>query len=59
MKGNSLSFAPPSAREGKFVAKIDLEEAKSLNDMWSNAIVMYVVDQSPSLESVNRFICPG
>lgn len=51
-KGNYLQFTKPTLKDGKLVAKVENDEVKKLNAMWSN--VMYFMGQSLTLDY--RFI---
>ncbi|XP_056698436.1 uncharacterized protein [Spinacia oleracea] len=55
-KGISLNFIAPTVCDGTPIAVLDKNELQKMNDLWGNAIVMYVVGEKPSIGVVLRFI---
>ena len=55
-KDMSLKFVASILHSGKCFAKIDKSEVKQLSDVWANAIVLYVVSQTPSIGAIIRYI---
>ena len=55
-KGMSRKFVSLSIKNGKSVAQIDMQEVAHLTEIWANAVVLYVVGQTPTLGAIIRFI---
>lgn len=55
-KGKPLQFSSPLFREGKVVVKVDVNEVNSLNKIWNNSIVLNVVGQTSTIDSVYRYV---
>ena len=55
-KGFALNFIAPTVCDGKPIAVLDKHEIQKMNDLWGNAVVMYVVGEKPSIGSILRFI---
>ncbi|KAG5575962.1 hypothetical protein H5410_056096 [Solanum commersonii] len=44
------------AKEGKLVVKLSEEDKEIGNEIWSNAIILYVIGNTPSIGAIMRFI---
>lgn len=55
-KGMSLKFVMPLVKDGKSIAQIDKHEVAQLSDVWANVVVLYVVDQTPSIGTIIQYI---
>ncbi|XP_021847237.1 uncharacterized protein [Spinacia oleracea] len=52
----ALNFIAPTVCDGTPIAVLDKNEIQKMNDLWGNAIVMYVVGEKPSIGAILRFI---
>ncbi|XP_021835842.2 uncharacterized protein [Spinacia oleracea] len=55
-KGKALSFVAPVCTDGKVIACLQQSELNRCNSLWSNAVVMFVIGETPTIASVMRFI---
>lgn len=55
-KGSSLKFVALSMKEGTMVAKLDKDEVNHLAEVWSAALIVYVVGHTPSIGMILRHI---
>ncbi|XP_010682612.1 uncharacterized protein LOC104897432 [Beta vulgaris subsp. vulgaris] len=54
--GMSLKFVAPVIVNGDRVAKLDKIEIEKQSECWMNAVVVYVVGQNPTLNSIYQYI---
>lgn len=55
-KGMKLGFVPPTIKEGSSVVKLQKEKIDQMNDKWLNAVVMYVVGETPTITAITNFL---
>ena len=55
-KGASITFIPPVMKDGKHVAQLSKSEVDELTKVWSTAVILYVVGQTPSIGVITRYI---
>ncbi|XP_048494461.1 uncharacterized protein LOC125494741 [Beta vulgaris subsp. vulgaris] len=51
-----LKFVAPSIVNGDRIAKLDKVEIEKQSECWMNALVVYVVGQNPTLNSITQYI---
>lgn len=54
--GINLTYVPPEIVNGRPVARVDPNEFQSCSDEWRNALVMYVVGETPSYSFMDKYI---
>lgn len=54
--GVTLDYLPPVVQQGKRVAKLLDSELKEGSKKWENALIVYIVDLNPSLQSIRSYI---
>lgn len=52
--GVELGFVTPLVKDGKKIAQLQQPELDAMADKWQATIVMYVVEESPTIASVKR-----
>ncbi|KAG5581461.1 hypothetical protein H5410_052088 [Solanum commersonii] len=55
-RGMELSYVPSVIQEGKPVVKLSEEDVEIENEIWGNAIILYVIGNTPSIGAIMRFI---
>lgn len=55
-KGSQLSYVAPVLKDGKPTACLSSDDISAATSKWENAIIMYVIDDCPSLKYINTFI---
>ncbi|KAH0639330.1 hypothetical protein KY290_036591 [Solanum tuberosum] len=55
-KGMNLSYIPRVIQEGEMVVQLTEEDVEEENEVWVQAVVLYVVGNTPSIGTVERFI---
>lgn len=55
-KGVALAFLAPIYKEGKKIAQLQKTDVDIGTEKWLNSVVLYVVGDTPTIASVNRFI---
>ncbi|XP_019256828.1 PREDICTED: uncharacterized protein LOC109235244 [Nicotiana attenuata] len=56
MKGMNLQFIAPIVQNGEKMVKIEGEDVEQETAKWKNAIVIYVIGDSPSIGAMDRFV---
>ncbi|XP_019241874.1 PREDICTED: uncharacterized protein LOC109221897 [Nicotiana attenuata] len=54
--GMKLEYIPSSHREGKLVIQIEEEDVNELNEYWDNAVIGYVLGDTPYEKSMVNYI---
>lgn len=54
-KGMSLSYTQPHKCDGVCTVNIDAVEARKLATLWESALIVYVVGNNPTVESLRKF----
>lgn len=52
----SLKFVEPVIKDGEKVIELDKEEIEKENSKWKQALIVYVVGDSPTIGALERFI---
>ncbi|XP_019241918.1 PREDICTED: geranylgeranyl transferase type-2 subunit beta 1-like [Nicotiana attenuata] len=56
MKGMNLQFIAPIVQNGEKMVKLEAEDVEQETEKWKNAIVIYVIGESPSIGAMDRFV---
>ncbi|XP_057250647.1 uncharacterized protein LOC125497821 [Beta vulgaris subsp. vulgaris] len=51
-----LKFVAPTVVDGVSIAKLEKAEVDKMNEIWMNAVIVYVVGQNPTLTALKSFI---
>ncbi|XP_048501322.1 uncharacterized protein LOC125497704 [Beta vulgaris subsp. vulgaris] len=54
-KGMNLSFIAPMVVNGESVAQLDKNDIENMSEQWGNALIVYVIGQSPSLMAITNY----
>ena len=55
-KGMGLKFVSPTVIDGVSIAKFEKYEVVKMNEIWMNAVIVYVVGQNPTLTALKSYI---
>ncbi|XP_075083460.1 uncharacterized protein LOC142167200 [Nicotiana tabacum] len=55
-KGMNLTFIAPQIRNGVKIVQLEKEEVDRETEKWRNAVIMYVIGETPTIGAVERFI---
>ncbi|XP_057250082.1 uncharacterized protein LOC130591164 [Beta vulgaris subsp. vulgaris] len=55
-RGMGLKFVAPTVVDGVSIAKLEKAEVDTMNEIWMNAVIVYVVGQNPTLTALKSFI---
>lgn len=55
-KGMSLNYVNPVMRSGEQVIELKKEEVDKANAEWKQALILYVVGESPTIAAIERYI---
>lgn len=58
-KGMQLDFTLPDFVNGIGVVNVDVVEARELIGIWDRYLIAYVVGETPTIESMRRFVASG
>ncbi|KAF3625627.1 hypothetical protein FXO38_29675, partial [Capsicum annuum] len=56
LKGSTLQFIYPILKDGIKVVKLDKAAVEKQTMLWKNAMILYVVGDSPTIRAVARFL---
>ncbi|XP_019267318.1 PREDICTED: uncharacterized protein LOC109244650 [Nicotiana attenuata] len=56
MKGMNLQFIAPIVQNGEKMVKLEADDVEQETEKWKNAIVIYVIGESPSIGAMDRFV---
>ncbi|WMV54433.1 hypothetical protein MTR67_047818 [Solanum verrucosum] len=55
-KGMSLNYVNPIMRNGEHVIELKKEEIEKATEEWKQALILYVVGESPTIAAIERYI---
>lgn len=55
-KGMNLNYVAPTIKDGQKVIQLELEDIEERNIKWGLAIILYVIEYSPLIGAVERFL---
>ncbi|KAH0714889.1 hypothetical protein KY284_007794 [Solanum tuberosum] len=55
-KGMSLNYVNPIMRNGEHVIELKKEEIEKAMEEWKQALILYVVGESPTIAAIERYI---
>ncbi|PHT95759.1 hypothetical protein T459_03641 [Capsicum annuum] len=55
-KGMNLTYIPPIIEEGEVMVQLEREDVVEGNTKWKQALIMYVVGNTPTIGAVERFV---
>ncbi|KAG5576040.1 hypothetical protein H5410_056174 [Solanum commersonii] len=55
-KGMSLNYVNPIMRNGEHVIELKKEEIEKATEKWKQALILYVVGESPTIAAIERYI---
>lgn len=55
-RGMELSYVTPVLQDVKPIVQLSEEDVKVGNEVWSNAIILYVIGNTPSIRAIMRII---
>lgn len=55
-RGVNLSYVAPTTKNGEKVVELNKDEVEKATEEWKQAIIFYVVGDSPTIATIERYI---